>query len=180
MLGKRKRWFHSSPVELLLVNKSASWILVAKYLIWIVGSQLIPSNNRSGATLCVRDTCLFVGLQLLVIILIIASLSTKGAKHGSQVRRFCACDNVVHIRQLINFSVAASVLVLVLVCLLSISPCDGFLCAGTLISSRDGFLAILVVPGLKDIPIDNVARRVTHVTLLWVIICVMNEGNQTS
>ena len=61
-LNKHKRWFHSSRVKLPSVNKSASWFLVSTYLIWILESQLILSNDQSSATLCVRDTCLIVGL----------------------------------------------------------------------------------------------------------------------
>ena len=40
-------------------------------------SRLILSNNQSKATLWVLDTCLIVGLRLLIIILITASLSSK-------------------------------------------------------------------------------------------------------
>ena len=41
------------------------------------GSKLILSNNQANATLWVLDTCLIVGLLLLIIILITASLSSK-------------------------------------------------------------------------------------------------------
>ena len=40
------------------------------------GSRLILSNNPSSATLWVLDTCLIVGLMLLMIILITAWLSS--------------------------------------------------------------------------------------------------------
>ena len=75
MLNKWRRWFHSSRVELPLVKMSASWCVVSMYLIWLLGSWLIPSNNQSGPTLWVPDTFLIVGLLLLIIILITASLS---------------------------------------------------------------------------------------------------------
>ena len=56
---------------------SASWILVSMYLIWILESRLIRSNNQSRATLWVLETCLIVGLLPLMIILITASLSSN-------------------------------------------------------------------------------------------------------
>ena len=56
---------------------SASWFLVSMYLIWILGSRLIRSNNQSSATLWVLETCLIVGLLPLMIILITASLSSN-------------------------------------------------------------------------------------------------------
>ena len=62
MLNKRKRWFHSSRVKFPLVSMSESWFLVSMYLIWILGSKLIRSNNQSRATLWVLETCLIVGL----------------------------------------------------------------------------------------------------------------------
>ena len=76
-LNKHKRWFHSSRVKFPLVKMSASWFLVSMYLIWILGSKLIRSNNQSRATLWVLETCLIVGLLPLIIILINASLSSK-------------------------------------------------------------------------------------------------------
>ena len=77
LVNKHKRWFHSSRVKLPLVSMSASWFLVSMYLIWILGSKLILSNNQSGATLWVLETCLIVGLLPLMIILITASLSSN-------------------------------------------------------------------------------------------------------
>ena len=47
------------------------------YLIWILESRLIRSNNQSRATLWVLETCLIVGLLPLMIILITASLSSN-------------------------------------------------------------------------------------------------------
>ena len=77
MLNKQSRWSHSSFEKLPLIRMSASWFLVSTYLIWILGSKLILSNNLSRATLWVLDTCLIVGLRPLIIILITASLSSK-------------------------------------------------------------------------------------------------------
>ena len=62
MLNKHKRLFHSSRVKFPLVSMSASWLLVSRYLIWILWSQLLRSNNQSRATLWVLETCLIVGL----------------------------------------------------------------------------------------------------------------------
>ena len=56
---------------------SASWFLVSMYLIWILGSKSILSNNQSRATLWVLETCLHIGLLPFMIILITASLSSK-------------------------------------------------------------------------------------------------------
>ena len=50
MLNKHKRWFNSSRVKFPFVSLSASWFLVSMYLIWILGSKLILSNNQSRAT----------------------------------------------------------------------------------------------------------------------------------
>ena len=52
-------------------------VLVSMYLIWILVSRLIRSNNQSRATLCVLETCLIVGLLPFIIILITASLSSN-------------------------------------------------------------------------------------------------------
>ena len=77
ILNKHKRWFHSSRVKFPLVSMSASWFLVSMYLIWILGSKLILSNNQSRATLWVLETCLIVGFLPFKIILITASLSSN-------------------------------------------------------------------------------------------------------
>ena len=77
ILNKVNKWFHSSRVKFPLVRMSASWLLVSMYLIWILGSRLIRSNNQSRATLWVLETCLIVGLLPLMIILITASLSSN-------------------------------------------------------------------------------------------------------
>ena len=77
MLNKHNKWFHSSGVKLPLVKMSASWLLVSMYLIWILESRLIRSNNQSSETLWVLETCLIVGLLNLKIILITASLSSN-------------------------------------------------------------------------------------------------------
>ena len=73
MFKKHKRWFHSSRVKFPLVSMSASRFLVSMYLIWIFGSKLIRSSSQSRPTLWVLETCLFVGLLPLMIILITAS-----------------------------------------------------------------------------------------------------------
>ena len=77
MLSKWRRLFHSSRVKLPLVKMSASWCLVSMYLIWILQSRVIVSTTNPRATLWVLDTCLTVGLRLVIIILITASLFSK-------------------------------------------------------------------------------------------------------
>ena len=62
-----RRWFccdsfFTCRVKFPFVNMSASWFLVSMYLIRILGSKLILSNNQSRATLRVLETCLIVGL----------------------------------------------------------------------------------------------------------------------
>ena len=54
-VNKHKRWFHSSHVKFPFVKMSASWFLVSMYLIWILGSKQIRSNNQSRATLWVLE-----------------------------------------------------------------------------------------------------------------------------
>ena len=76
-VNKHRKWFHSSRVKFSLVKMSASWVLEYRYLIWILGSESILSTNQSRATLWVLEACLSVGLLPLMIILIIASLSSK-------------------------------------------------------------------------------------------------------
>ena len=88
MLNKHKRWFHSSRVKLPLVKMSASWFLVSMYLIWILGSKLILSNNQSRATLWVLETCLIVRLLPFMIILITALLSSKMCNKASLREEF--------------------------------------------------------------------------------------------
>ena len=91
-----------------LVNMSASWFLVSTYLIWILGSKLILSNNLSNATLWVRDTCLIVRLLPFMIMLDHSLIVFRNVQLNFELRRFCACDNVIHIRKFIIFSVTVS------------------------------------------------------------------------
>ena len=77
MSNKHKRWFHYVTCKFPLVSMPASWFLVPMYLIWILGSKLIRSNNQSRATLWVLETCLIVGLLPFIIILITASFVFK-------------------------------------------------------------------------------------------------------
>ena len=72
-----RRWFHSTRVKFPLVSMSTSWILESMYLIWILVSKWIRSNNQSRATLWVLETCLTVGLLPFMIMLITASLSSN-------------------------------------------------------------------------------------------------------
>ena len=106
MLNKRRRWFHSSREKLPLVSRSASWMLVSTYWIWIFGSKLILSRNLSSATLWVLDTCLIVGLRPLIIILITASLSSKIYDWNSPCEEECVCVYVIHIWQLLKLSLS--------------------------------------------------------------------------
>ena len=84
-VNKVNKWFHSSRVKFPFVKMSASWFLVSMYLIWILGSRLIRSNNQSRATLWVLETCLIVGLLPFIIILITASLSSNTYNKASRL-----------------------------------------------------------------------------------------------
>ena len=75
----------------LVWKMSASWFLDSTYLIRTSGSMFILSNNQSRATRWVRDTCLIVGLLLLMIIFITASLSSKMYNCDSLLER-CAFE----------------------------------------------------------------------------------------
>ena len=72
MLNKYNKSFHSSRVKFLLVKISASWVLLSMYLICILESGLIRSNNQSSATLWMLETCFVVGLLSWMIMLMTA------------------------------------------------------------------------------------------------------------
>ena len=90
IFNKPRRWFHSSLVKLPLINMSASWFLVPTYLIWILESRLIRSNNQSSATLGVLDTCLIVGLLPLMIISDHRFIIFSNVQLRLILRRICA------------------------------------------------------------------------------------------
>ena len=102
LLNKHKRWFHSSRVKFPLVSMSASWFLVSVYLIWILGSKLILSNNQSRATLWALETCLIVGL-LLIIILITAPMSSNTYNKASLCENW-TYEKTINIIQMIDHS----------------------------------------------------------------------------
>ena len=77
MLKQTQKMIPLITCEISLGQMSASWFLVSMYLIWILESKLIRSNNQSRATLWVLETCLIVGLLPSMIILITASLSSN-------------------------------------------------------------------------------------------------------
>ena len=77
MWVEQRRLHHSSRVQLPSVDKSTSWFLVSTFLFWILVSKLILSNKQFNATLWLLGTCLIIGLLLLMIIFITASLSSK-------------------------------------------------------------------------------------------------------
>ena len=78
MLNRGWRLHHSSRVRLPSNQHVCKLVLGANIFdLDFRGPQLIRSSNRSNATLWVLDTCLTIGLRLLIIILITASLSSK-------------------------------------------------------------------------------------------------------
>ena len=65
-------------IPCILTNCLPFVFMMSTYLIRILGSKLILSNNQSRATLVgVLDACLIVGLRLFLFFLITASLSSK-------------------------------------------------------------------------------------------------------
>ena len=66
ILNKLQQMIPLITCEISFVSMSASWFLVSMYLIWILESRLIRSNNQSRATLWVLETCLIVGLLPLI------------------------------------------------------------------------------------------------------------------
>ena len=83
---------------------SASWFLVSMYLIWILESRLIRSNNQSRATLWVLETCLIVRLLPFTIILITASLSLNTHNNASWCEKLDAWGNTINIVQNVDRS----------------------------------------------------------------------------
>ena len=79
---------------------------MSTYLIWILGSKLILSNNQSNATLWVLDTCLIVKLLLLMIMVCHCFFIFKDVQLRLALRSIFVCGDVVHMRQLINVSVS--------------------------------------------------------------------------
>ena len=87
MLNRRKTLFHSSCEKLPLVNMSVIWFLMSTYLIWILESKLIQSNDQSNATRCVLDTCLKVGLLPLIIIFDNCLVILKDVQTGFTIKK---------------------------------------------------------------------------------------------
>ena len=83
---------------------SSSWFLVSIYLIRILVSKLIVSNNHSKAALWILETCLIVGLLPLIIILITASLSSNTLQQSFLMRKLDVWGNKVNIIQNIEHS----------------------------------------------------------------------------
>ena len=94
------------------------------YLIWILGSTLILSNNQSRETLWVLDTCLIVGLLPFIIILITASLSQKcgASKQIKKTSRSTKRDQ----HHQIQIVVLGWILVFYVVVLHDRFPCDSW------------------------------------------------------
>ena len=72
--------FASAGFSFRLPLEFSSRFLVSTYLIWILGSKLILSDNQSNATLWLLDTCLIIELVPLMIMFITSSLSSKNGR----------------------------------------------------------------------------------------------------
>ena len=77
-------------MKLRAVNMSASFFLVSTWLIWVLGSKLILSNNQSDATLWVLDMCLIIGLHYCFIVI-------ENVQLRFTLRSTCVWDNVIQI-----------------------------------------------------------------------------------
>ena len=78
----------SVTCEIFLGQYVCDLVLVSMYLVWILGSKLIRSNNQSKATLWVLETYLIVRLLPFMIILITASLSSNTYNKASLREEF--------------------------------------------------------------------------------------------
>ena len=110
MFNKRRRWSHSSRVKLPLVILSASWFLVSTFLIWILGSKLILSNNESSAnlwsaTLWVLGHVSHRWTSALNDHFDHCFVVFKDVQLRLALIRICVCGDVVHMRQMINISI---------------------------------------------------------------------------
>ena len=100
-LNKHRRWFHSLFEKLPLVRMSASWFLVSAYVIWILGSKLILSNNQSGATLWVLDmshrrtSSFYYHFDHGFVVF-------KDVQLRFTLRRMCVGGYIIHFTQLLN------------------------------------------------------------------------------
>ena len=101
MLNERRRLLHSSRVK-CFVNVSASWFLVSTNLIWILDVQInhikqpIQRNAvGSGHVSRRRTSALHDHFDHSLIVF-------KNVQLGFEMRKCCACDNVIHIRQFIT------------------------------------------------------------------------------
>ena len=104
MLNKHKRWFHSSRVTFSFVSMSASCFLASMYLIWILGSKLIPikqpikSNSvGSGNKSHCRASSLYDHLEHCFVVF-------KDIQHSFLTKRIHVSGNKINIVQIINLS----------------------------------------------------------------------------
>ena len=109
MMNKRSRWFHSSLEKLPWVRKSASWFLVSTYLMWILGSTLILSNNQSNSVgsghVSHRRASSFDDHLYHSFVVF------ENAQLRLIVRRMFVGGYVIHIWQLLNFSISGLVFI---------------------------------------------------------------------
>ena len=94
--------------EMACRQMSMGWFLVSTYLIWILVVQIDSKHNHTTnpAQLCgfgtrgsSSDFCLNDHFDHSHIVF-------KNVTLGIDVKRFCACDNVVHLGELIHLSVS--------------------------------------------------------------------------
>ena len=104
MLNRWKRLFPLITCEMSFVSMSASWFLVSMYLIWILGSKLILSNNQSRATLRFLETCLIVGASSLYDHLDHCFVVLKHIQQSFLIRRLDVSGNKINIIQIIDHS----------------------------------------------------------------------------
>ena len=81
---------------------STTWFLVSTYVIWIFGVQIDPVKQPIK-----RDSVGSAHVSSFDNHFDDSFVVFKNAHLNFELREFCACDNVIHIRQFINFSVTA-------------------------------------------------------------------------
>ena len=89
MLNKTEKVVPLFTGEIASVKMSASLFLVSTYLIWMLGSKLILSNNQSSANLMSQDTCLIVGPVPFYNHLDYCFVVFENVKQGAEVRKLC-------------------------------------------------------------------------------------------
>ena len=119
--------------KLPLVRMSASWFLVSTYLIWMLGSNLILSNNQSIATLWVSGHMSHGPTSSFNSHIDRGFFVFKDVQLRFSLRRMCVGGYVIHFTQLLNLLSSFDMLGLGL----GIKNCPSFLVACMFVLNLD-------------------------------------------